>query len=56
MDGQTILGIALIITQTGWGIAAWKASQRTEKKLAEHEAKDEANFAELKKTLKLQTA
>jgi hypothetical protein len=54
MDTNTLLGLALIITQTGWGIAAWKASQANKKQMVEHQVKDDANFAELRQALNLQ--
>lgn len=47
MDGNTALGIALIIMQTGWGVAAWKAAQAGKSRMDEHEKKDEANFNKL---------
>jgi hypothetical protein len=51
MDGNTVLGIALIIMQTGWGYAAWKRSGKVEEALAEHTKHDDQRFGELKTLL-----
>lgn len=42
MDTDTALGIALIISQMGWGIAAWKASKQTRDIVEAHIKEDEA--------------
>jgi hypothetical protein len=56
MDTNTMLGIALIVMQTGWGVAAWKASRATAVRQAEHEKTDADNFNKIKKALGLQVA
>jgi hypothetical protein len=56
MDTNTALGIALIVMQTGWGVAAWKASKATAKRQVEHEKSDADNFGKIKKALGLQVA
>ena len=48
MDTNTMLGIALIFMQTGWGIAAWKSNRSVKSQLAEHTKQDEHNFHELR--------
>lgn len=48
MDTNTFLGLALIICQTGWGVAAWKASQANRAQIDEHTKQDEGNFIALR--------
>lgn len=48
MDTNTVLGIALILMQTGWGVAAWNASRTVKSQLAAHTKQDEHNFNELR--------
>lgn len=53
VDTNTVLGIALIVAQTGWGVAAWKSNRAVAVRQVAHEAKDDERFAALGKQLAL---
>lgn len=51
MDTNTFLGIALIVAQTGWGVAAWKGLRTVAARQVAHEAKDDQRFADIGRQL-----